>query len=135
VLSSYVKGLRAELRDFRVSSREVADPFLKARFQRQLKDKKYKYLQQLSMEIKNSNSRFIAEAANKSRAAWSVLQRSIHSNKGRSLISELHLDGPVITDMRVIAEVSRRTHVAERGRGGCASNQPQSARILKKKID
>jgi hypothetical protein len=30
-------------------------------------------------------------------------------------------------------DVSRRTHVAERGRGGSASNQPQSARILKKR--
>jgi hypothetical protein len=104
VLSQRVKGQRVELRELRVLVREVSDPILKEIcLQRQLKDKKYKYLQQLSTEIKNSNSKFIAESNNKSRAAWSVLQKSINSNKGRSLIAELHVDGEIVTDMRAIA--------------------------------
>jgi hypothetical protein len=63
--------------------REIPDPFMKVHFQRQLKDKKFKYVQQLSLEIKNSNSNFIAAASNKSRAAWSVLLKSISSRVTR----------------------------------------------------
>jgi hypothetical protein len=76
---------------------------MKVHFQRQLKDKKFKYVQQLSLEIKNSNSNFIAAASNKSRAAWSVLRKSISSNNRRSIITELHLDGQVVKDVQTMA--------------------------------
>jgi hypothetical protein len=77
ILSRAVKTQRAELRDLRILTREVPAVDLRQNLQAQLKDKRYKYMQQLSREIQQSNSAYIAGAENKSRAAWNVLQKSM----------------------------------------------------------
>jgi exonuclease III len=104
VVSDTIRLMRAELRGLQILSR-APDLVMRENLKKQLKDKKYKYLSQLSLEIKNSNSRFIAEAQNKSKAAWGILQKSINVNaKGQEFVKELNVDGKVLTNVKEMAD-------------------------------
>ena len=110
-LSRAVKTQRAELRDLRILTREVPAGDLRQNLQAQLKDKRYKYMQQLSREIQQSNSAYIAGAENKSRAAWNVLQKSMGSQGGHTFIKELSLNGQIVSDTVELANVFNASFV------------------------
>jgi hypothetical protein len=83
--------------------RAVPDGELRQNLQLQLKDKRYKYLRQLSREIQGGNSAYIAGAENKSRAAWNVLQKCMGNQGGHTFISELNLNGHIVRNTMELA--------------------------------
>jgi Reverse transcriptase (RNA-dependent DNA polymerase) len=111
VLSRAVKTQRAELRDLRILAREAPDEVWRRRLQAQLKDKRFKYMQQLSREIQQSNSAYIAGAENKSRAAWNVLQKSMGNQGGHTFIKELRLNGQIVSDTVELANAFNASFV------------------------